>query len=118
MRSTDGLRPKIGRVTKPAEQSIAPQRVVAPQSKLKNASRSLVRQGGESAVLEAPLDEAVGSRPAPAFGLNRGGAATPPASSGNSDDDIDWDRVASISKFLLLPAVFAILIVIVGVKLC
>lgn len=117
MRSTDGLRPKIGRVSKPAEQLNPPQRVAPAQLGLKTAPRSLVREGVGAALPEEPIPSSSAEQPAPSYGLNRGTATAKPGQAGNPDEDMDWDRVISIFKFLLFPALFAVLIVIVGVKL-
>lgn len=117
MRSTDGLRPKIGRVSKPAEQLNPPQRVAPAQLGLKSASRALLREGAGAALLEEPIQSSSAEQPAPSYGLNRGTVTANPSQVGNPDDDIDWDRVISIFKFLLFPALFAVMIVVVGVKL-
>lgn len=117
MRSTDGLRPKIGRVSKPAEQLNPPQRVAPAQLGLKTASRALLREGAGAAILEEPVQPASTERPAPSYGLNRGTATAKASQAGSLEDDMDWDRIISIFKFLLFPALFAVLIVVVGVKL-
>ena len=114
MRSTDGLRPKIGRPVQPADSLSPAQRAestVVPLQRTKNTlpAKRLGRTSVSEEKLPAPDSK-------PAFGLNRGAPKSNPEKQ-TGEDDIDWDKVFSILKFLILPAIFALSIVVVGVQL-
>ncbi len=116
MRSTDGLRPKIGRV-------------IESGKPLGAQARGGSAQIGSPAA-EAPLPQAVTETRAKGVLRSANIETTYGLGSGikhkserqgeveiDTENDIDWDKVASIGKFLILPALFAIVIIVLGVKL-
>lgn len=128
MRSTDDSRPKIGRSPalgktqkQPARESSARQ---GPGSAAPALPAPEARKTGLAAIKKAPASKPVRSlgtplAPTKAWGLKRkkGRGDDSARFDTHSEDDVDWDKVISIFKFLLLPALFAVLIVLVGVKL-
>ena len=118
MRSTDGLRPKIGQVSKPAEQLKPSQQARSARSGMKKATSVLTGEFNELALVgSTPLaaEEMVQQRGV--YGLKPDASLDEKKDPVDPENDMDWDRVISIFKFLLLPALFAVLIVVVGIKL-
>jgi len=132
MRSTEGLRPKIGKVGSAAVSSVGlepefiPESQAAAQSKVDLSEAKLQHSDSKDLAIISLQDnspvispEAEPQWQPPVTGLKKGGLGMTgdPLVESGIDDDIGKDKLFSVAKFLLLPAIIVCATLLGGVAL-